>query len=223
MSGHAWVEYRPKPPADPDPRPVAWSVETWPIDPSTFTPAQKRRAELETFYLTHPDRGPNQKTETEAAFCFHPSLVKIIALGLDRGRGPYAFDHRDHDGEEGVLRAFWEAIGKIDHPVRWVTFNGKSFDVPMLVARSLVYGIVPTRRDILDVYPFNNYPHCDLSRVVKHPLTLVDLCELCHVETRKDQETPYHTLTMDQIVDRVMGDVVDTLACFDACSPFLKL
>lgn len=59
--------------------------------------------------------------------------------------------------EQELLRCFWALASKAEVVV---TFNGRSFDLPFLVARSLIHGI-PARRDLLSSR-FTPRPHLDL-------------------------------------------------------------
>jgi hypothetical protein len=61
--------------------------------------------------------------------------------------------------EPDLLRAFWHLA---EHAEVVVTYNGRGFDVPYLVTRSLVHGI-PARVDLLGR---GLRPHLDLWRVI---------------------------------------------------------
>lgn len=63
--------------------------------------------------------------------------------------------------EPDLLRAFWMLAQRAELVV---SFNGRGFDVPFLVARSLVHKI-PARVDLLS-NPFALRPHLDLYRVL---------------------------------------------------------
>ena len=65
--------------------------------------------------------------------------------------------------EAELLRAFWHLA---DAAELVVTFNGRGFDLPYLVTRSLILG-VPARVDLLSS-PFSLRPHLDLYRVLGH-------------------------------------------------------
>jgi predicted PolB exonuclease-like 3'-5' exonuclease len=63
--------------------------------------------------------------------------------------------------EPDLLRAFWALAEDADLVV---TYNGRGFDVPFLVMRSLIHGI-PARVDLLS-RPFDLRPHLDLYNVL---------------------------------------------------------
>ena len=65
--------------------------------------------------------------------------------------------------EPELLRAFWQLAGSAELVV---SFNGRGFDVPFLVIRSLVHGI-PARVDLLSS-PYSLRPHLDLFRLIGH-------------------------------------------------------
>ncbi len=65
--------------------------------------------------------------------------------------------------EAQLLRAFWQLAGLAETVV---TYNGRGFDVPFLVMRSLVHGI-PASVDLLGK-PFALRPHLDLYKAL-HP------------------------------------------------------
>ena len=65
--------------------------------------------------------------------------------------------------EVELLRAFWHLA---DAAELVVTFNGRGFDLPFVVTRSLILG-VPARVDLLSS-PFSLRPHLDLYRLLGH-------------------------------------------------------
>lgn len=86
--------------------------------------------------------------------------------------------------EPDLLRAFWALASKAEVVV---TFNGRSFDVPFLVGRSIVHG-VPVRSEIAtQKYGFR--PHLDLfeflSQRDKAPSKLDVICWAFGIESPK--------------------------------------
>lgn len=65
--------------------------------------------------------------------------------------------------EPELLRSFWHLA---DAAELVVSFNGRGFDVPFLVTRSLIAGI-PARVDLLSS-PFSLRPHLDIHRLLGH-------------------------------------------------------
>jgi len=65
--------------------------------------------------------------------------------------------------EAELLRSFWHLA---DAAELVVSYNGRGFDVPFLLMRSLIHGI-PARVDLLSS-PFSLRPHLDLFRLIGH-------------------------------------------------------
>lgn len=89
---------------------------------------------------------------------FSPLTGRVVAIGLydkerkqgavyytgngsepDEHQGEYVFKQRS---EKEMLEDFWEGAKSYD---TFVTFNGRGFDVPFLLHRSAINGILPTR------------------------------------------------------------------------------
>ncbi|MBC8071476.1 MAG: ribonuclease H-like domain-containing protein [Deltaproteobacteria bacterium] len=63
--------------------------------------------------------------------------------------------------EPELLRAFWALAG---HASVVVSYNGRGFDVPFLIGRSLIHG-VPIKTDLMSP-PYSLRPHLDLFNVL---------------------------------------------------------
>lgn len=87
-----------------------------------------------------------------------------------------------------MLARFWNDVARLPRHVRWVSFNAKRFDSPMLAARTLHQGLTPTRRDILCQHPYRQRNHLDLCGLWPScAYGLDDLCGLLGIATPKDQ------------------------------------
>lgn len=87
--------------------------------------------------------------------------------------------------ERELLQAFWLMAAQADVVV---TFNGRNFDVPFLIGRSLVHGI-PARVDLVG-RPYDIRPHLDLYNVIRTgrsmgPASLEAVCWALGVESPK--------------------------------------
>ncbi|HEY8378476.1 MAG TPA: ribonuclease H-like domain-containing protein [Nannocystis sp.] len=88
--------------------------------------------------------------------------------------------------ERELLEAFWLLASQADVVV---TYNGRNFDVPFLIGRSLVHG-VPARVDLLG-NPYSVRPHLDLYRMISTgrsfgPASLDAVCWALGVESPKE-------------------------------------
>ena len=87
--------------------------------------------------------------------------------------------------EADLLRSFWALASKAETVV---TFNGKGFDIPFLVGRSLVHGI-PARCDLMSQRYGSLKPHLDLFDLLKQsdkaPSKLDVICWALGIESPK--------------------------------------
>jgi uncharacterized protein YprB with RNaseH-like and TPR domain len=89
---------------------------------------------------------------------FSPLTGKVVAIGLydlERAQGAVYYVGADDTpeevvgdfimkvrSEEAMLQEFWEGALEYD---TFVTFNGRAFDMPFIIHRSVAHGIRPTR------------------------------------------------------------------------------
>lgn len=90
---------------------------------------------------------------------FSPLTGKIVALGVldyEKNKGTVYYDSPASDSEASeyeqftlkptsekeMLESFWAGAKQYD---TFVTFNGRSFDIPFIAVRSAVHGIRPTK------------------------------------------------------------------------------
>lgn len=88
-------------------------------------------------------------------------------------------------GERELLEAFWLLAAQAEVVV---SYNGRGFDVPFLIGRSLIFG-VPARVDLLGS-PYSVRPHLDLLKMISTgrsfgPASLDAVCWALGVESPK--------------------------------------
>jgi hypothetical protein len=88
-------------------------------------------------------------------------------------------------GEADLLRAFWALASRAETVV---TFNGRGFDLPFLITRSLIHGI-PARVDLIS-QRFALRPHLDLFELLtqrgRGPSKLDVVCWALGIESPKE-------------------------------------
>jgi len=99
-----------------------------------------------------------ERREMQEKLGLYPLFSQVVAVAMinpDSGRGavfyqapgedPEPFEDQgvryEAQDEPGLLRGFWEAIKKYD---QFITFNGRGFDCPFMLARSAHHRIRPT-------------------------------------------------------------------------------
>ncbi len=121
--------------------------------------------------IQHEPNTPEYQAELQKAIQdlqFSPLLGQVVVIGvydLDQGAGVISFQDPIHQigeltedsmvykqrSEKSMLEAFWGGIGTYDE---CITFNGRGFDIPYLIARSGIQG-VHVSRDLMS-NRFNN-------------------------------------------------------------------
>ena len=169
-------------------------------------PAWDRRALPSTIaesLVKHADR---REMEPGAVMGLSPFFGKIVSLAF--GDGEQASDQQkihamvvlpdgaDPDDcpdwmlpmtEADLLQAFWTLAGAARTVV---TYNGRGFDIPFLIHRSLIHG-VPARVDLMS-NRFSLRPHLDLLQVVRQgsfstgPNNLDVVCWALGIESPKE-------------------------------------
>ena len=142
--------------------------------------------------------------EPDAVMGLSPYFGKVVSLAIGDGEAApgeenihvLAVPPEGHDtagappwlrymGEAELLRSFWALASRAQTVV---SFNGKGFDVPFVVARSMVHGIA-ARVDLLS-QKFALQPHLDLWDVLGRggagPSKLEVICWALGIESPKD-------------------------------------
>lgn len=141
-------------------------------------------------------------------------------------RNPHSFIAEKESEEELMIAEFWKAIGKFgkSEPVGWISFNGKRFDVPFLLNRTLKNGIkVPKNRAFANLKQTKPWQkeHIDLMDLDGNRFfSLADLCDFLGVESPKSgcDGSQVAKLVADGRIKDVAkyceADVTATLECF---------
>ena len=126
--------------------------------------------EVLTRWVNKTARNPDEKNalneDIKAGLGFSPLTGFVVAIGIydlerkqgvvyytgnggekDEVSGEYTYKERS---EEKMLLEFWEGAQHYD---TFVTFNGRGFDVPFLLHRSVVHQIKPTKNLMESRYP----------------------------------------------------------------------
>ncbi|EKD46856.1 MAG: hypothetical protein ACD_67C00039G0002 [uncultured bacterium] len=118
-------------------------------------------------------------SDVKNGLCFSPLTGQIVAIGVydvEKDKGAVYFQAPDDsvgDSEEGnikfrplsekdMLTQFWNLAQKYDE---FISFNGRTFDVPFLFVRSAINGIRPTKNLMANRYLSSqpkNAKHIDL-------------------------------------------------------------
>jgi DNA polymerase elongation subunit (family B) len=176
---------------------VTVDIETCPIPERDLTASQKVRRSKETRSLEKKKPDMAEDELLSMAQSLTPLLGWICCIsvlcarvrpdgGVNRGE-PKSWTAEAPEGEEMLLRKFWQTVGGLNRKTTWVTFNGKWFDSPYIEARSVRWGVpVPARVGLLNTYPYSHKPHSDLAKLWRFHYSLDDLCRMLGVGSPKE-------------------------------------
>lgn len=141
--------------------------------------------------------------------------------------------------EKSLVEQFWRSLKEKDYNL-FVTFNGREFDCPFLMLRSLVLGVKPSRNlmygsdfsfreyhiDLLKEFTFNKHSPTGARR----KFSLDFYCKQLGIESPKSSGISgasvaelYRNREYKQIADYCMGDVFATAKLFDIWNEILNL
>ncbi len=188
-------------------------------------------------YLLKRAESEKDVQKTKSIIGLWAPLSKVVVIGLlnpasnkamilsqgspdetpaENQQGEISVSHFRGD-EATILTRFWELIPSFNH---YITFNGKGFDCPFLMLRSLILGITPTRN--LDTRRYSVKPHCDLLEVLSffgatRKFTLQFWCQTLGIEDPKAKfgdgshvQEAYKKGRIEDIIEYNLADLVAT-------------
>lgn len=125
-------------------------------------------------YLLKFAENDEEKENVKQQMALWAPTNRIVAIGMlsvESGKGAVYYqcgeekiEQKEKDGikyesgtEKEILEKFWKALSFC---TKFVTFNGRGFDCPVLMLRSAMLGIKPTKN--LMPYRYNSEVHIDL-------------------------------------------------------------
>lgn len=169
--------------------------------------------EITRGYLLNRARDEDEREAVPERMALYPGLGKIIAIGMwnleaDRGlmllEGPEEAEHEwekvpnstvFRGDERALLTRFWEMLDR-KRP-RLVSFNGRTYDGPILMIRSAQLGIAPSRHLVPNRY--NISEHCDLLDVFRFMGAWMQRYTLDYWCRRFDVESPKGSVDGSQV------------------------
>lgn len=146
---------------------VIFDIETIPIDFDSLDEAQQ-------YYLLKFAETDEEKEKTKEQMALWAPTNRIVAIGMllvenESGAVYFCSDDKQIDNfeeenikysagsEKEILEKFWKAISFAN---KFVTFNGRGFDCPVLMLRSAMLEVKPTKN--LMPYRYSADQHIDL-------------------------------------------------------------
>ncbi len=146
---------------------IVFDIETIPVPFETLDTAQK------AYLLKFAENGEDEEKIKQQMALWAPTnrIIAIGMLSVETGKGAVYFQSSGElvesyekddikyecGSEKEILEKFWKAIS-FSH--KFVTFNGRGFDCPVLMLRSAMLGVKPTKN--LAPYRYSTDAHVDL-------------------------------------------------------------
>jgi predicted PolB exonuclease-like 3'-5' exonuclease len=111
-----------------------------------------------------PEKGPRDRTDPAEKLAFDPNYIQPCVAGFCADGQCWSIGQNDFDTdpERQLLLAVWDILETTDIIV---TFNGWSFDLPLLLRRSWYHGIMPTKQISMKKYDIGGN-HIDVRMVL---------------------------------------------------------
>ncbi len=144
---------------------IIFDIETIPQDFESLDEAQK-------YYLLKTSETEEEKEKTKDQMALWAPTNRIVAIGMlcvETGKGAMYYQDKEKKefeendikywsgDEKEILEKFWAAIA---HANKFVTFNGRGFDCPVLMLRSAMLKVKPSKN--LMPYRYSADQHIDL-------------------------------------------------------------
>lgn len=106
-----------------------------------------------------------KKGDLVSKAAINPATAKIVAIGYQVGVDGEVKAVVNKDGEVDLLDHFWELYA--DARGKCVGYNILGFDLPVILRRSLVHGIMPTDPPVV-LAKYRDYPITDLMHILSN-------------------------------------------------------
>ena len=172
--------------------------------------------EITRGYLLARARSPEDREVVHERTALYLGLGKVIAIGLwlvEEDRGMLLLEGKQapvrewekvarskiqRGSEAELLQAFWEIVGRTQaRPCRLVTYNGRTYDGPVLMVRSAQLDVRPSLN--LLPYRYDISQHCDLMEVFNFQGATRDSYSLDYWCRRFDIESPKGSIDGSQV------------------------
>ena len=157
---------------------LIFDIETVPLLDSECTEIQREyvNKRLAQRLKKEPELDPIK--ERRKIMALDPLVSRIACIGLFFPEVKLVQMLMD-ESEEKMLKEFWGILAGFSGV--FVSFNGKSFDIPYILRRSMLHEVEPTNRDFLNYNAYNPLPeHFDVMLQISGRDGYISLEQACH-------------------------------------------
>jgi hypothetical protein len=146
----------------PSPDMIDYIPQPEPVTEADAPRNYKRTEVIEEWIRKEQERRQEKYDEVVAQMALDVDYARVVAIGIAGDNGPIAV-YTDSMGleEPALLRTFWPSIANAS---RICGFNVLGFDLPIILRRSWVFGITPTR--LLDFRRYSTSTIIDLMQLL---------------------------------------------------------
>lgn len=143
------------------PTKLVFDIETAPLLADAYTPLQIEiiNKKLDNALRLRPNL--DQAEEIRKIKSIDPFLGRIVCIGLYSPDDDRAIGLHNDANEKDILKNFWKILAEFDGT--FISYNGVKFDVPFILKRSMIHGLLPTNKNFLNYTSYNSFPpHFDV-------------------------------------------------------------
>ncbi|HPI66948.1 MAG TPA: ribonuclease H-like domain-containing protein [bacterium] len=218
--------------------PLIFDIETTGFDFDKLSPVMQKNL-LKNLVTNEEKEGAMARTGLNP---LTGEIVAVAMLNSDSGKGKVYFqapeiniENYEKGGVEYVVKTEKEILENFWADIKFfpqvISFNGRSFDAPFIVFRSIFYGVKPTKN--LIPYRYSGKEHLDLMDQLSfygafRNYSLEALCDFFQIKNPKDQGVSglainelFKNKEYQKIAEYCMRDVIATSELYEKVKEYL--
>lgn len=211
---------------------LVFDIETVPQD----SLSSLQQEYLDKKFARNSDRGINhglEEAEHRRKICsLDAYLGKIACISVYFPDGPEEYNYAEQN-EANILEGFWKLIDGYNDGI-FISYNGRGFDIPFIIRRSIVHKILPTNPNFLNYTKYNPFPphyDCLLELCGRDMyMSLEQACEMLGIVSPKDGEITNSTVHIayangqfDKIAEYCARDLKATYQVFQRIKKYTPI
>lgn len=208
---------------------LVFDIETVPFKSDTYSETQLEYIQKKLTLNLSRDSKLDPTKEENTIKGTDPYLAAIVCIGLYYPKTGERIA-LINESERSILESFWTQIAQFNGI--FISFNGIKFDVPFIIKRSIVHGLVPTNTSFLTYTKYNPYPpHFDVYLQLggrERSISLKQACDMYTVPSPKNGSVSAETVAdafyagrIQEIAEYCIRDLESTYLLYKKLRPFI--